>query len=65
MLRDIFKFNKHAVRVAEDRSLTIGEFLKVLGTGQYFKDYYLSASVRRDLVNADGKDHGFSGLRPD
>ena len=42
MLRDIFKFNKHAVRVAEDRSLTIGEFLKVLGTGQYFKDYYLS-----------------------
>tara|TARA_R110002110_G_scaffold7951_15_gene40071 strand:- start:584 stop:1903 length:1320 start_codon:yes stop_codon:yes gene_type:complete len=42
MLRDILKFNKHALRVAKDRSLTIGEFLSVLGTGQYFKDYYLS-----------------------
>ncbi|OAN76027.1 cyclopropane-fatty-acyl-phospholipid synthase [Sulfitobacter sp. EhC04] len=42
MLRDIFRFNKHATRVARDQSLTIGEFLSVLGTGRYFKDYYLS-----------------------
>lgn len=42
MLRDIFRFNKNALRVAEDRSLTIGEFLQVLGTGRYFRDYYLS-----------------------
>lgn len=42
MLRDIFRFNKHATRVAQDQSLTIGEFLSVLGTGRYFKDYYLS-----------------------
>ncbi len=41
MLRDIFKFNKHALEIAKDKSLTIGEFLKVLGTGQYFRDYYL------------------------
>ena len=42
MLRDIFKFNKNALRVAEDPSLTIAEFLEVLGTGRYFRDYYLS-----------------------
>ena len=42
MLRDIFKFNKNALKVAEDKSLTIGEFLEVLGTGRYFRDYYLS-----------------------
>jgi uncharacterized protein len=42
MLRDIFRFNKHALRVSADRSLTIGEFLEVLGTGSYFRDYYLS-----------------------
>ncbi len=42
MLRDIFRFNKHALSFAGDRSLTIAEFLQVLGTGQYFRDYYLS-----------------------
>jgi predicted NAD/FAD-binding protein len=42
MLRDIFRFNKNALRVAEDRSLTIAEFLDVLGTGKYFRDYYLA-----------------------
>lgn len=41
MLRDIIKFNKHAVEVAAEPSLTIGEFLKKLGTGSYFRDYYL------------------------
>lgn len=42
MLRDIFKFNKHALRLSADKSLTIGEFLGLLGTGDYFRDYYLS-----------------------
>ncbi len=42
MIRDIFRFNKHALRVAQDQSLTIGEFLRVLGTGSYFRDFYLS-----------------------
>ncbi|MFD2739742.1 NAD(P)/FAD-dependent oxidoreductase [Sulfitobacter aestuarii] len=42
MLRDIFRFNKTALSVAQDRSLSIAEFLKVLGTGSYFRDYYLS-----------------------
>lgn len=36
MIRDIFKFNKNALRVAQDRSLSVGDFLKVLGTGDYF-----------------------------
>ncbi|MGJ8616832.1 MAG: NAD(P)/FAD-dependent oxidoreductase [Sulfitobacter sp.] len=42
MLRDIFRFNKHAVGVGKDQSLTIAEFLQVLGTGRYFRDYYLA-----------------------
>lgn len=42
MLRDIFKFNKHALRIAKDQNLTVAEFLDVLGTGHYFRDYYLS-----------------------
>ena len=41
MIRDIFRFNKNALRIAQDRSLTVGEFLEVLGTGDYFRDYYL------------------------
>ena len=42
MLRDIFRFNKHALSFAKDRTMTIAEFLQVLGTGRYFRDYYLS-----------------------
>ncbi|MDF3415404.1 FAD-dependent oxidoreductase [Sulfitobacter sp. M57] len=42
MVRDIVKFNKHAVQVAQDKSLTIAEFINVLGLGQYFRDYYLA-----------------------
>ncbi len=41
MIRDIFRFNKNALRIAQDRSLTVGQFLQVLGTGDYFRDYYL------------------------
>jgi uncharacterized protein len=42
MLRDIFRFNKRALSYADNRSQTIGDFLDVLGTGAYFRDYYLS-----------------------
>ena len=42
MLRDIFHFNKNALRLAKGTEMTIGEFLKRLGTGRYFRDYYLS-----------------------
>ena len=41
MVRDILKFNKNAVRVAEDESLSLREFLKLLGTGSWFRDRYL------------------------
>ena len=41
MVRDILRFNKHALRVAQDRSLTVAGFLKALGTGDWFRDYYL------------------------
>jgi len=41
MVRDILKFNKHAVRVAQDESLTLREFLAVLGTGDWFRERYL------------------------
>lgn len=41
MVRDIFRFNKHALRIAQDTSLTVGQFLDVLGTGTSFRDHYL------------------------
>ncbi|MDW4500106.1 FAD-dependent oxidoreductase [Sulfitobacter sp. D35] len=41
MVRDIFHFNRHALRRASDRSLNIGEFLGKMGTGTWFRDYYL------------------------
>lgn len=42
MLRDIFHFNANAVRVANiDRTATVGDFLKELRTGAWFRDYYL------------------------
>lgn len=41
MLRDILKFNRRAVQDSHDRSLPLGEFLKQLGTGDWFRDYYL------------------------
>ncbi|MEO0704040.1 MAG: FAD-dependent oxidoreductase, partial [Pseudomonadota bacterium] len=35
-------FNKNALRIAnEDRTRTTGQFLEALGTGQWFRDYYL------------------------
>jgi len=42
MVRDIMRFNKNALRVANaDRTRTIAQFLEVMGTGDWFRDYYL------------------------
>ncbi len=41
MVRDILKFNAQALIIAQDRSLTTGQFLAQLGTGDWFRDYYL------------------------
>ncbi|MDT8326029.1 MAG: FAD-dependent oxidoreductase [Roseovarius sp.] len=41
MLRDIFRFNARALEHVNDRKLTVGQFLDKLGTGSYFRDYYL------------------------
>lgn len=42
MVRDIFRFNKQALHIAnEDRTRTVGEFLSVMGTGDWFRDNYL------------------------
>ena len=41
MLMDILKFNKKAVSLATDKSMTIRELLHKLGTGNWFRDYYL------------------------
>jgi hypothetical protein len=42
MTRDIMYFNANALRVANDNpDLTIGQFLEKLGTGDWFRDYYL------------------------
>jgi predicted NAD/FAD-binding protein len=41
MVRDILKFNRNAVRLAENQSLSLGAFLDKLGTGDWFRDYYL------------------------
>jgi predicted NAD/FAD-binding protein len=41
MLRDVLRFNARALQVARDDSATIREFLADLGTGDWFRDYYL------------------------
>lgn len=42
MLRDIFRFNARAVELSrQKRDLTIGQFLDQVGTGKWFRDYYL------------------------
>ncbi len=42
MLRDITRFNSRALETATDPAMTIGELLEVLGTGPWFRDYYLT-----------------------
>ncbi len=41
MCRDILHFNKHAESRASSAELTIGGLLDDLGTGPYFRDYYI------------------------
>ena len=41
MVRDILRFNSNAERIARDESLTLREFLSLLGTGDWFRDHYL------------------------
>ncbi|MBL4916985.1 NAD(P)/FAD-dependent oxidoreductase [Szabonella alba] len=41
MLRDILRFNREAERLAGDGSMSIREFLDLLGTGDWFRDRYL------------------------
>lgn len=42
MIRDIVKFNSQALALAkENPTLTTGQFLQKLGTGDWFRDYYL------------------------
>lgn len=42
MLRDIMHFNKHAAAHATDDGLTIRGLLEKLGTGDWFRDYYIT-----------------------
>lgn len=42
MVRDILKFNARAIDEARDRTLSIGGLLNKLGTGSWFRDYYLT-----------------------
>ncbi|MBC7139419.1 MAG: FAD-dependent oxidoreductase [Defluviimonas sp.] len=42
MLRDIFRFNRHALAAADDPAMTIGALLDRLGTGPWFRDYYIT-----------------------
>jgi predicted NAD/FAD-binding protein len=41
MLRDIVRFNAKAADLAQDDGISIGDFLKELGTGAWFRDRYL------------------------
>ncbi len=41
MIRDILHFNKHGLRLADDPAMTVGDLLGRLGTGDWFRDYYL------------------------
>lgn len=42
MIRDILKFNKTGLETARaNPELTVGQFLELLGTGDWFRDHYL------------------------
>ena len=41
MLKDINTFNKNALDATNDRSLSLGAYLERLGTGAWFREYYL------------------------
>lgn len=41
MIRDILRFNARALDESRDRTQSLGDFLAALGTGDWFRDYYL------------------------
>ncbi|MFC7705741.1 NAD(P)/FAD-dependent oxidoreductase [Plastorhodobacter daqingensis] len=41
MIRDILRFNSRALALAQDPAMTIRELLEALGTGDWFRDYYI------------------------
>lgn len=41
MVRDLFHFNAHAAEMADDPDMTVRQLLEKLGTGAWFRDYYL------------------------
>lgn len=41
MIRDIMKFNSRALDAARDPAVSLGDFLENMGTGDWFRDYYL------------------------
>jgi predicted NAD/FAD-binding protein len=41
MLRDVARFNSRALATAQDPNMTIRGLLETLGTGAWFRDYYL------------------------
>lgn len=41
MIRDIMKFNARALDQARDPSVSLGDFLEQMGTGDWFRDHYL------------------------
>lgn len=42
MVRDIVHFNRTALATARDPGMTVGDLLAALGTGRWFRDYYLT-----------------------
>lgn len=42
MFRDMMHFNKNALAASQEKGLTIGGLLDKLGTGQWFRDYYIT-----------------------
>jgi predicted NAD/FAD-binding protein len=41
MMRDVLRFNARALEIARDPAMTVREFLAQLGTGAWFRDFYL------------------------
>ena len=41
MIRDVLKFNRNGLQLAQKEGLTVGGLIERLGAGSYFRDYYL------------------------
>ncbi len=62
MIRDILKFNDQAIDIANDPNMTIGDLLDRLGTGDWFRDYYILpfsgaiwSTPKRDVLDFPAK----------